>query len=106
MNQSKFNVINLLPHPSHLYIETLEAITLIMKTQAFGYALFERKSSVEMTMNRFRKLEKSLNVVTTRRRELALAKVSLYIVFVMLLCHSVRLIPNTYEMIQTYTQVK
>ena len=65
-----------------------------------------RRSSVDTALNRFRKLEKSLSVVTTRRRELALAKVSLYIVFVMLLCHSVRLIPNTYEMIQTYTQVK
>ena len=70
------------------------------------HAGLERKSSVDIAVNRFRKLEKSLNVVTTRRRELALAKVSLYIVFVMLLCHSVRLIPNTYEMIQTYTQVR
>ena len=70
------------------------------------HAGLERRSSVDIAVNRFRKLEKSLNVVTTRRRELALAKVSLYIVFVMLLCHSVRLIPNTYEMIQTYTQVR
>ena len=41
-----------------------------------------------------------------RKREVALAKISLYIVFVMLICHGVRLIPNTYEMIETYTEVK
>ena len=41
-----------------------------------------------------------------RRREVALAKISLYIVFVMLICHGVRLIPNMYEMIETYTEVK
>lgn len=40
-----------------------------------------------------------------RKREVALSKISLYIVFVMLICHGVRLIPNTYEMIETYTQV-
>lgn len=37
-----------------------------------------------------------------RKREVALARISLYIVFVFLLCHCIRLIPNTFEMIQTY----
>ena len=41
-----------------------------------------------------------------RRREVALARISIYIVFVFLLCHSVRIVPNTYEMITTYTEVK
>ena len=45
------------------------------------------------------------NIVSVRKRELILARISIYIVFVMLICHSIRLIPNTYEMIQTYSQV-
>ena len=34
-----------------------------------------------------------------------LSKISIYIVFVFLFCHSLRIIPNMYEMIQTYTKV-
>ena len=101
--------INSLHHDSRSNRDIMEKRKNRKRCQSLAHIMhagIERKSSIEMTMNRFRKLEKSLNVVTTRRRELALAKVSLYIVFVMLLCHSVRLIPNTYEMIQTYTQVK
>ena len=37
-----------------------------------------------------------------RKREVALAKISLYIVLVFLLCHIIRIIPNAYEMIQSY----
>lgn len=37
-----------------------------------------------------------------RKREVALAKISLYIVFVFLVCHSVRMFPNTFEMVQTH----
>jgi hypothetical protein len=55
--------------------------------------------------NRLRSLEKSSSVLSIRKRELVLARISLYIVFVMLICNSVRLIPNTYEMVQTYSQV-
>jgi hypothetical protein len=40
-----------------------------------------------------------------RKREVALARISIYIVFVFLFCHSVRIVPNTYEMISTYTEV-
>ena len=40
-----------------------------------------------------------------RRREVILARISLYIVFVFLICHGVRLFPNTFEMIQTYMEV-
>lgn len=40
-----------------------------------------------------------------RKREVTLSKVSIYIVFVFLFCHSVRIIPNTYEMVFTYIQV-
>lgn len=39
-----------------------------------------------------------------RKREVTLSKVSIYIVFVFLFCHSVRIIPNTYEMVFTYIQ--
>ena len=37
-----------------------------------------------------------------RRREVVLARISLYIAFVFLLCHIIRLIPNAYEMIQSF----
>ena len=40
-----------------------------------------------------------------RKREVILSKISIYIVFVFLFCHSLRIIPNMYEMIQTYTKV-
>eukprot|EP00095_Tigriopus_kingsejongensis_P007902 snap_masked-scaffold132_size323655-processed-gene-1.0 protein:Tk07902 transcript:snap_masked-scaffold132_size323655-processed-gene-1.0-mRNA-1 annotation:"solute carrier family 12 member 9" len=39
-----------------------------------------------------------------RKREVTLSKVSIYIVFVFLFCHSVRIIPNTFELISTYAQ--
>ena len=44
-------------------------------------------------------------ISSLRRKEVVLAKISLYIVFVMLLCHGVKLLPNAYEMIVTYTAV-
>ena len=37
-----------------------------------------------------------------RRREVTLSKVSIYIVFVFVFCHSVRLVPNLYELYATY----
>ena len=40
-----------------------------------------------------------------RRREVVLAKISLYMVFVFLICHSVKIVPNIYEMLQTYLMV-
>ena len=40
-----------------------------------------------------------------RRREVVLAKISLYMVFVFLICHSVKIVPNVYEMVQTYLTV-
>lgn len=40
-----------------------------------------------------------------RKREVILSRISIYIVFVFLFCHSVRIIPNIYEMICTYTKV-
>ena len=40
-----------------------------------------------------------------RRREVVLAKISLYMVFVFLICHSVKIVPNIYEMAQTYLMV-
>ena len=64
-----------------------------------------KRSSFD-AQNRLKILKKSSSVLSIRKRELVLARISLYIVFVMLLCNSVRLIPNAYEMVQTYTQVK
>ena len=40
-----------------------------------------------------------------RKREVILSRISFYIVFVFLFCHGVRVVPNTYELITTYTQV-
>ena len=40
-----------------------------------------------------------------RKREVILSRISIYIVFVFLFCHSLRIIPNVYEMICTYTKV-
>ena len=37
-----------------------------------------------------------------RKREVILSKISIYIVFVFIFCHSLRIIPNVYEMITTY----
>ncbi len=47
-----------------------------------------------------------LNKATSlRKREVILSRISIYIVFVFLFCHSLRIIPNVYEMICTYTKV-
>ena len=40
-----------------------------------------------------------------RKREVTLSRISIYIAFVFLFCHSIRIIPNSYELISTYTQV-
>ena len=40
-----------------------------------------------------------------RKREVVLSRISIYIVFVFLFCHSLRIVPNIYEMICTYTKV-
>ncbi|TRY71961.1 hypothetical protein TCAL_14087 [Tigriopus californicus] len=42
--------------------------------------------------------------VGDRKREVILAKISLYIVFVFLVCHGARLFPNTFEVVQTYME--
>ena len=79
---------------------------------AKGHQAVRRMVSIKLQTNRGSLESYKTSVVKTssggpslRRREVALAKISLYIVFVMLICHGVRLIPNTYEMIETYTQV-
>ena len=41
-----------------------------------------------------------------RKREVILSRISIYIVFVFLFCHSVRIVPNIYEMVCTYTKVR
>ena len=46
------------------------------------------------------------NAGDLRRREVVLAKISLYMVFVFLICHSVKIVPNIYEMVQTYLEVR
>ena len=39
-----------------------------------------------------------------RKREVILSRISIYIVFLFLLCHSIRNVPNAYEMLTTYEQ--
>ena len=41
-----------------------------------------------------------------RKKEVVLAKISLYMVFVFLICHSVKIVPNIFEMVQTYYEVR
>ena len=65
----------------------------------------KRRSIIETMHMRLLEKSSSNNIVSLRKRELILARISIYIVFVMLICHSIRLIPNTYEMVQTYSQV-
>ena len=78
-----------------------------------SYQAVPKKVSVKLQTNRgslesckTSVLKTSSGGTSLRKREVALSKISLYIVFVMLICHGVRLIPNTYEMIETYTQVR
>jgi hypothetical protein len=44
-------------------------------------------------------------VVSLRNREVVLAKVSLCIVVIFFICHGIRIVPNTFEMVQTYMAV-
>ena len=46
--------------------------------------------------------KQALAVISARQREVALARVSIYIVVVFLICHTVRIIPNSFEMVQTF----
>ena len=41
-------------------------------------------------------------VANLRKREVILAKVSLCIVVIFFVCHGIRIVPNTWEMVQTY----
>ena len=41
-----------------------------------------------------------------RKKEVVLAKISLYMVFVFLICHSVKIVPNIFEMVQTYYEAR
>jgi hypothetical protein len=44
-------------------------------------------------------------VLNLRKREVTLAKVSLCIVCIFFVCHGIRIVPNTFEMVQTYMAV-
>ena len=56
--------------------------------------------------NSLKSCESSNNpVVCLRKREVALAKVSLCIVVIFFICHGIRIVPNTFEMVQTYMAV-
>ena len=46
-----------------------------------------------------------LQASSLRRREVILSRISIYIAFVFLFCHSVRVVPNAYELVTTYTKV-
>jgi len=45
---------------------------------------------------------KQNKATSLRKREVVLSRISLYIVFLFLFCHSLRTIPNVYEMVATY----
>ena len=47
----------------------------------------------------------TLQASSLRRREVILSRIAIYIAFVFLFCHSVRVVPNAYELYTTYTKV-
>lgn len=74
------------------------------------------KASRKMSLYYSKKIEKvkakvlkhtgpTKETIGERKREVILAKISLYIVFVFLVCHGARLFPNTFEVVQTYMKV-
>ena len=44
-------------------------------------------------------------VVNLRKREVILAKVSICIVCIFFVCHGIKIVPNSFEMVQTYVAV-
>ena len=67
------------------------------------------KLSRENSLNCIRKnnaVSVKNKATSLRKREVVLSKISFYIVFVFLFCHSIRIVPNTYEMVTTYTKVR
>ena len=78
------------------YFNRKKQITLVLKSYKFEQKLLNQSQESASQENK---------ATLLRKREVALARISIYIVFVFLLCHSVRIVPNTYEMITTYTEV-
>ena len=78
------------------YFNRKKEITLVLKSYKFEQKLLNQSQESASQENK---------ATLLRKREVALARISIYIVFVFLLCHSVRIVPNTYEMITTYTEV-
>nr|XP_040568983.1 uncharacterized protein LOC121118465 [Lepeophtheirus salmonis] len=64
----------------------------------------ESESNTVSSVKDIRKTKYYHSIASQRHREVILAKISIYITFVFLLCHSVRLIPNSYEMYITYVK--
>ena len=59
----------------------------------------------ECEERQFRK-NKNNKATLLRKREVILSRISIYIVFLFLLCHSLRSVPNAYEMVKTYSSDK
>ena len=100
--ENRINRLSNIPETeSNISVKELSTSKHLSKSESQTTSFTSRNDS----LYEVRRFEKFSNAVSIRKREVVLAKISLYIVFVMLLCHGVRLIPNMYEMIQTYTQV-
>lgn len=75
-------------------------------------AFISRRSTITWTVERQQLRSEGESVQTEnrtfkiKRSELVLVRVSLAIVLVMLICHSIRWIPNIYELIQRISQTK
>lgn len=62
---------------------------------------FSQQSSMIVRSRATQSKKKQASLTTPRKREVLLSRISIYIVFMFVICHSVRLIPNTFEMIFT-----
>ena len=71
-----------------------------------NYKIYQTIKRSEKTLRQHGSEAGTNNKATSlRKREVTLSKISIYITFVFLFCHSVRIIPNGYELIYTYTRV-
>jgi len=67
-----------------------------------------QKEESQIQTLKYRESPKRLEnpVVSLRNREVVLAKVSICIVVIFFICHGIRIVPNTFEMVQTYMAVR
>ena len=79
----------------------LQMVPITMSTDEEPDVMVVASAWRHLTSNEENQINKATSL---RKREVVLSRISFYIVFVFLFCHSLRIVPNLYEMI--HTQVK